>query len=263
MGVKHLNQYLRKNCVRGIRYTTVEALRGKHVVVDAYNYMYKFKMSSLEEQLQKFINLFLSNRVGLTFVFDGKPPHHKLGELERRRVRKRAARTALLTETNHARIEKLKRKCVCITPEDVRAVKALLTAHAVPFLTAVGESDELCARLVNDGRADACLSDDMDMLVHGCPWVLRNLNLYTEAVTSYSLDIILEFLKVSRDDFKKICVVAGTDYYRSSLPLPLLFALYAEYQKDGAPCFLTWVADKKGLDGARLQDTFNLFCGLN
>ena len=260
MGVKHLNQYLRKNCVLGIRYTTVEALRGKHVVVDAYNYMYKFKLSnSLEEQFLKFINVFLSNGVHLTVVFDGKPPQHKLLELERRRVRKKAARTALITETNQTRIEKLKRKCVCINQDDIRNVKTILTTHFVPFLTAVGESDELCARMVHDGQADACLSDDMDMLVYGCPWVLRNLNIYTESVTSYSLDIILEFLKVSRDDFKKICVVAGTDYYKSSLPLPLIFTLHAEYQKECSSCFLKWVSDKKGLDCNKLQDTFNLF----
>lgn len=260
MGVKHLNQYLRKNCVRGIRYTTVAALRGKHVVVDAYNYMYKFKLTNaLEEQTQKFINVFHSNGVHLTFVFDGKPPLHKLLELERRRVRKKAARTALITETNTARIEKLKRKCVCITHEDIRAVKMMLTTHAVPFITAVGESDELCARMVHDGQADACLSDDMDMLVYGCPWVLRNLNMYTEAVTSYSLDIILEFLKLTRDDFKKICVVAGTDYYNSSLPLPSIFTLHAEYQKECSSCFLKWVSAKKGLDCNKLQDTFNLF----
>jgi flap endonuclease-1 len=260
MGVKHLNQYLRKNCVRGIRYTTVAALRGKHVVVDAYNYMYKFKLSNtLEEQFQKFINVFLSKGVQLTFVFDGKPPQHKMVELERRRIRKKAARAALITETNQSRIEKLKRKCVCITHEDIHAVKTTLIDRAIPFITAVGESDELCARMVHDGQADACLSDDMDMLVYGCPWVLRNLNIYTEAVTSYSLDIILEFLKVSRDDFRKICVVAGTDYYKSSLPLPSIFTLYSEYQKECSSCFLKWVSDKKGLDCSKLQDTFNLF----
>ena len=53
------------------------------------------------------------------------------------------------------------------------------------------EADELCAKLVVK-KAFACLSEDMDMFVYGCPKVLRYLSLLNETVVVYTQKDMLD-----------------------------------------------------------------------
>ena len=149
MGVKRLNQFFRSTCVRGIRNMDVASMRGKHVVVDALNYVYKFKLSNrLRETMTEFLAYFSSHGVRLTFVFDGKPVRLKAGEMEQRRNRKRRAQAALSKVTDAVQVRRLTRACVTVTPWDLTEVKDLLGRWAVPFITADGESDGVCAAMV-------------------------------------------------------------------------------------------------------------------
>lgn len=259
MGVKRLNHFLRTNCVRGIRHMDLRMLAGKHVVVDAMNYMYKLKFCDmLHNNMNRFLTIFSRNNIRLTFVFDGKPPDLKRPEIEERRQKKINARKALVGETDPVRIHRLKRTCVSINHLDMVDVKEQLKRWAIPFVTAQGESDGLCASMVIGGEADACLSDDMDMLVHGCPLVLRNFNLSTHTVTAYDLPTMLAYLQVPPADFTKMCVLAGTDYYRhTKLSLQGVWSMYKDFA--GPECFLEWVGEKRGLDLRLLNEVFSMY----
>ena len=70
----------------------------------------------------------------------------------------------------------------------------------------------MCVELVLNGTAWACLSDDMDMLVYGCPRVLRHLSLLECTVLYYDLEKILFELDMDLTTFRQIMVLSGTDY---------------------------------------------------
>jgi hypothetical protein len=95
---------------------------------------------------------------------------------------------------------------------DFERVKMLLQALGVQYIMATGEADALCAQMVLKRKAHACMSDDTDMFVHGCPRVLRHLNLMDETATLYDMSKILNLLGISMTEFRQICVVSGTDY---------------------------------------------------
>ena len=74
-------------------------------------------------------------------------------------------------------------------------------------------ADQLCASLVLKNKVYACLSEDMDLFVYGCPRVLRYLSLLNLTVIMYyNTKDILNILDMSMRDFREICIVSVTDY---------------------------------------------------
>jgi len=90
----------------------------------------------------------------------------------------------------------------------------------------------LCSKMVIDGTAYACMSDDMDLFMYGCPRILKRLDLLSTTVDYYDLDSILKTLNVSFKDFKQICVLSGTDYNKktSTIPIKNAFKLFSAYE---------------------------------
>jgi len=62
------------------------------------------------------------------------------------------------------------------------------------------------------GKVWACLSEDMDMFVYGCPRVIRYLSLLNHTVVIYDIKGILDNLGISQKELREICVLSGTDY---------------------------------------------------
>jgi len=58
----------------------------------------------------------------------------------------------------------------------------------------------------------ACLSEDMDMFVYGCPRVLRYFSLLNHTAVLYKMKYILQELGVTQKEFREMCVLSGTDY---------------------------------------------------
>jgi 5'-3' exonuclease len=84
--------------------------------------------------------------------------------------------------------------------------------------------------MVIDGSAYACMSDDMDLFLYGCPRILKRLDLPTNTVDYYDLDVILKSLNVTLKDFKYICVLSGTDYNKKgNIPIKNAFKLFSAY----------------------------------
>jgi len=67
-----------------------------------------------------------------------------------------------------------------------------------------------------------CMSDDMDMFVYGCNNIIRDMNMKTHTAQLYVLPEILKELDITYDNFKRVCVISGTDYNAShALHVPL------------------------------------------
>ena len=106
----------------------------------------------------------------------------------------------------------LRRRFIRLQDADFDRVKMLMQALGVNYIVAPGEADALCAQMVLKRKAHACMSDDTDMFVHGCPRVLRHLNLLDETFVMYDMSKILNLLGITMAEFRQICVVSGTDY---------------------------------------------------
>jgi flap endonuclease-1 len=230
MGIQHLNRYMKEKCnaaTGAIRHISFNDLRGKKIAVDTSIYMYKFSAEgALIDNMYQMIALFRINGIIPYFVFDGKPPQQKYELLKIRKEEKIVAeekfkqlniKLADITDYEEKReingeLDSLRRKFVKLSMADTDNVKKLMDLCGVSYGVADGEADKLCAKLVLTKTVYACLSEDMDLFVYGCPRVLRYISLLKSSFVMYDFKKILECLQINMEDFRKICVISGTDY---------------------------------------------------
>lgn len=249
MGIKQLNHFLMENCTQNAIYkTSLKQFANKIVVIDTSIYLYKFaEKNAVAENIYLMISVFRQYNIVPVFVFDGKPPAEKKALLIKRKIEKDTAearyhelKTAIeFAEPNDAReeeevrevrevrealldsgardtllfeMEKLKKQFVRVTETDIAKSKEIMRAYGVPYIESRGESDNLCAFLVKHGFAWACLSDDMDMFLYGCPRVIRHLSLLNHDGVYYDTAQILYDLDMTQDVFNDIAILSGTDY---------------------------------------------------
>jgi hypothetical protein len=225
MGIKQLNNFLLENCSKSAIYKIqLRNLGGKVLVIDTSIYLYKFaEKSAVAENMYLLISVFRQHNIIPVFVFDGKPPAEKKALLIKRKIEKDAAEekynelkmaveegrvsNAALTE-----MELLKKQFVRVTDADIVKSKEVMRAYGITYIESNGESDHLCAFLVKHGFAWACLSDDMDMFLYGCPRVIRHLSLLNHEGIYYDTSQILTDLDMTQEVFNDIAILSGTDY---------------------------------------------------
>ena len=238
MGVRNLNRFIQHKCANASSRIHLRELSGKRIAVDTSIYMYRYSgEGALLENIYLMASVFRYYDIHAVFVFDGPPPPQKTDVIEMRKRKKDAAKkqydTLLkitkdrkdasgcdITTTELDDIEEtmreLKKQFIRLRDCDIYDVKELLVSFGFATIDAEGEADALCAKLSIKKRVDACLSDDTDMFVYGCPTVLRNISLLNHSVVSYSTPEILKTLSLTQQEFKMMCVVCGTDYSQSS-----------------------------------------------
>jgi 5'-3' exonuclease len=142
-----------------------------------------------------------------------------------------------------------------------------MDAYGVIYYDAPGEADVLCAYLLKIDKVWACMSDDMDMFLYGCPRVMRNLSLLNHTVSLYDTNTILEELDMSENNFREIMVLSGTDYNTdSNTCLNETIKWFYEYKKYCLNCdkpygFYVWLLKntKYIADYKRLLNTYQIF----
>lgn len=240
MGIKNLNRFLHENCSKkSIRKINLDTLAHKTLVIDTSIYLYKYSSEgTLMESMYLFISILKHHRINPIFVFDGKPPVEKRELLQQRRQDKKEAeeKYGLLKSQNDPRtkveMEKLKRMFVRIGDAEVKKVKRLMDAYGVTYYDAPGEADHLCAYLVKSGKAWGCISDDMDMFLYGCNYVIRNISLLNHSAILYDTVQMWGDLELSEQLFREIMVLSGTDYnIHSKTSLKETIRWYYEYTK--------------------------------
>ena len=227
MGIRYLNSFLKKTCHKSIRTIDLNELSNKRIVIDASIYLYQFEGDGLLlDNMRRFISVLQEYNIQPLFVFDGKPPVEKMKTIYHRRVQRRIAtaecaelvvrmqENVLPDESNKLDAEyiKLRRCSVEITRDKTDSVKRLFDEHDIPYCTAPSEADTICASMVLSKGFWGCMSDDMDMLVYGCSNIIRDVNIHTCTARLYNLPEILNDLNITYTDFKRICVISGTDY---------------------------------------------------
>jgi len=234
MGVRSLNRFIQNKCPHAISRIHLREFTGKRIAVDTSIYMYRYSgEGALLENMYLMASVFRYYNIHAVFVFDGPPPPQKTDIIEIRKKKKDEAqkqyeslmkmmkekKDASGCEISTSEIDdieettrELKKKFVRLRDCDVMTVKELLVSFGFGTIDAEGEADALCAKLSIRNRVDACMSDDTDMFIYGCPVVLRNVSLLNHSVVRYDTFQILKSLSLSQQEFKMMSVICGTDY---------------------------------------------------
>ena len=265
MGIQHLNSYIKSHVTKSsIEKSTLSALYGKIIAIDASIYLYRFLLDdTLMENMYSMLSLFRHYKIIPIFVFDGKAPIEKRELLVKRHYDKcKAEKEYNLikdlyddTESSTIRDElyenmlNLKKQFLRLKKCDIVKVQELIKAFGLTYITANEEADILCAKLVIKNYAYACLSEDMDLFVYGCPRVLRYFSLINQTVVIYYLDNILSELDLTLNEFKEICVISGTDYnitMKNNTTLYKIFYYFKLYKSSNSYDeldFYTWLSN--------------------
>jgi len=250
MGIQHLNQFFKEeaNSNDSIKFINLIELTGKKIAIDISIYMYRYSLeNALIENMYLMLSLFRHYKIIPIFIFDGKSPPEKQNVLNQRYHEKKSAedeynilKNSLTDDMDAAerrRIEllmnKLKRQFIYISKTDTDQVKQLITAYGAMYYDAPREADEVCAILSIKEQVWACLSEDMDMFVYGCPRVIRYISLLNHTAVLYDTKQILENLGISQKELREICIISGTDYNKNTLTsLPKTLKYFKKYFKE-------------------------------
>jgi flap endonuclease-1 len=227
-----------------IKETSIEALKGKTLAVDAPNHLYQF-LSNIRQPdgnlltdsngnvtshligLLSRTTALLRAGLKLAYVFDGAVPELKKKELLKRRgVKEEAEKKYLDAQERRDEVEMRKQSARTsrLTKEMIAEAKKLLAALGVPVIEAPAEGEAQAARMAWDGACYAVASQDADCLLFGAPVVIRNLSLGGKrkqtGKLSYgivspeviSLSENLSHLGVSQEQLIALAMLVGTDY---------------------------------------------------
>ena len=220
-----LGKFIKFKCPECISIKHLSLFKDKTVIIDISIYLYKYKLQkSLLTNIYLMCSIFKYYNINPLFVFDGYAGDEKNDELKRRREEKRSAKyeyynilenNNVINDTMKVYLNKLEKKFIKITKEDIKNVKNLLDSYGVSYYQADKEADELCAYLIHKKYGDIIISDDMDLFAYGCPVIVRHFDIVNRTCLSYDISVILSKLNMNISDFKWLCIFAGTDYNKN------------------------------------------------
>jgi flap endonuclease-1 len=227
------------------RVTSLKALSGKTMAVDAFNVLHQFLAlirtrdgtplrnpqgrvtSHLVGLIFRTTRLIADNRMGLVFVFDGRPPQLKRGEVDKRRALRRRAEEEYAEAVEAGDLAKAHSKAVQtgrLTRQMVEDSKRLLDLLGVPWVQAPSEGEAQAAHMALRGDVWASSSRDYDSLLLGTPRLVRYLTIQgQEWLPSkgrarklepelIDLEAFLGHHGISREQLVDLGILVGTDF---------------------------------------------------
>jgi len=235
MGILGLSKLVADVAATAIKENEIKNYFGRKVAIDASMSLYQFliavrqeggaQLTSEDGETTSHIMGFfyrtirmVDNGIKPVYVFDGKPPTMKAGELEKRKEKRDQAQAALdkaKEDDNVEEIDKQSRRLVKVSKEHVEDAKRLLKLMGIPFVEAPCEAEAQCAELVKGGKVYAAGTEDMDSLTFGTNILLRHLT-FSEArkmpIKEFYLNKVLEGFEMNQDEFIDLCILLGCDY---------------------------------------------------
>ncbi|XP_057291779.1 flap endonuclease 1-like [Hydractinia symbiolongicarpus] len=234
MGIHGLTKLLGDHAPSSMKENEIKNYFGRKIAIDASMSIYQFLIAVRSDGSQltnesgettsHLMGLFyrtirmLDNGIKPVYVFDGKPPKMKSGELAKRTERREEAQKQLdkANETgDQENIDKFSRRLVKVTPQHNQECKQLLDLMGIPYVDAPCEAEAQCAELVKGGKVYAMGSEDMDSLTFGTNILLRHLT-FSEArkmpIQEFHYDKVLNELELSKEQFIDLCILLGCDY---------------------------------------------------
>uniref|UniRef100_A0A8C1R9N1 Flap endonuclease 1 n=1 Tax=Cyprinus carpio TaxID=7962 RepID=A0A8C1R9N1_CYPCA len=234
MGIHGLAKLIADHAPSAIKEQDIKNYFGRKIAIDASMCIYQFLIAVRQdgnvlqnedgETTSHLMGMFyrtirmLESGIKPVYVFDGKPPQLKSGELEKRGER-RAEAEKLLAQAQEAgeqeNIDKFSKRLVKVTKQHNEECKKLLTLMGVPYIEAPCEAEASCAALVKSGKVYATATEDMDGLTFGTTVLLRHLTA-SEAkklpIQEFHFSRILQEMGVTHQQFIDLCILLGCDY---------------------------------------------------
>jgi len=239
MGIKQLNKLLSDEAPECMKMSLLTSLNGRKIAIDASMSIYQFLIAvrqggegNVHQQLtneagettshiQGMFNRsvrYLQEGIKPVYVFDGKPPSLKSGELLKRREKRQKAEEELkkAKETGDTELENQQNKrLVRAGTKENDDCKKLLRLMGLPVIEAPCEAEAQCAALCKEGKVYASATEDMDCLTFATPVLLRKMTFANKAnaeiqVLDYKKAV--EGLKLTHDEFVDLCILLGCDY---------------------------------------------------
>ncbi|KAH0944684.1 hypothetical protein HN011_000849 [Eciton burchellii] len=234
MGILGLSKLIADIAPEAIKERELKHYFGRKIAIDASMCLYQFLIAVRSEgaQLTTVDGETTSHLMGTfyrtirlveqgikpVYVFDGKPPNLKAGELAKRAERRDEAQKLLQAaeeDGNMEAIDKFSRRLIKVTKTHADEAKQLLQLMGIPYLDAPCEAEAQCAALVKADKVFATATEDMDALTFGCKVLLRRLT-FSEArklsVQEIHFDKVLAGLELNHDEFIDLCIMLGCDY---------------------------------------------------
>lgn len=210
-------------------------LFGRKVAIDALMCLYQFLIAVRQsdgaqltsedgETTSHLLGMFyrtirlVENGIKPVYVFDGKPPVLKGGELAKRSARREDAQTSLEKVKEEGTIEdvmKYEKRLVSVSREQNDEAKKLLKLMGIPYVEAPCEAEAQCAELAKSGKVFGAASEDMDTLCYKPPFFLRHLT-FAEArkmpIDEIAYEKAIEGLDMDHGTFIDLCILLGCDY---------------------------------------------------
>lgn len=254
MGLKHLNSYMKGKCSSySIRKIHFKELKGKTIIIDTSIYVYKFLADNYElfENMFHMISLLLQYEITPIFIFDGKPPIEKQELIMKRYDQKKEARDKYFQSIKEQKpkvvIQKYKSKAIFVKDSHIKQVQQMMDAFQVQYYEARSESDPVCSYLVKQNQRWACMSDDMDMFLYNCRYVLRQLDLKHHTVMLYETPKIMEELTISPSLFTRVLLLTGSDYLDNQdiVSMDIAYCWYCDFIASGKNDFYAWLHENR------------------
>jgi flap endonuclease-1 len=281
MGVHLLKTFLSKLHASCIFKTNIGYISNRKIVIDISIYIYKFKMNeNLLGDLKTLCEILKNYNIDALFVFDGEEKNNnKKHTIEERNIMKKqyveeynilnedvkVEKCEHVSQRIKNRMSKLKRMYVRIDKNDIIITKNILDAFGFKYITANGEADELCALLVINRKAWACLTEDTDLYIYKCPIVINYLNIKNRTLVIHDLYKILEYLEMDMGDFVETCIMSGTDFNKEMtgniFENMSNHKLYTRYLNNSNHCptsdhigFIQWLKNKKIINDEQIVE---------
>jgi flap endonuclease-1 len=152
------------------------------------------------------------------WVFDGKPPDMKGGEIAKRQAAKKKAQEELQAAEASGDVEaqnKFSKRNIRVGTKENDDIKLLFSLMGVPVVEAPCEAEAQCAALAAGGLCFAAASEDMDTLCFNSPILLRKFTAAESKkipVLEINLARVLEELGFTYPEFVDLCMLLGCDY---------------------------------------------------
>jgi len=234
MGILGLSKLICDKAPSSVKENDIKSYFGRKVAIDASMAIYQFLIAIRHDGQQltnddgevtsHIVGLFyrtirlMENGIKPVFVFDGKPPSMKSGELAKRSERRADAEKQLAKaqeEGEEENIEKFTRRLVKVTRGHMDDCKKLLGLMGVPVVTAPTEAEAQCAKLVQGGKVYAAATEDMDALTFQSGRLLRHLT-FSEArkmpIQEFCYEKVLNEMEFTHEQFVDLCILLGCDY---------------------------------------------------